>query len=507
MNRLRGEDGIALTVAIMSLALMIMLGGVALRQAVSALRHTTTETNVKRALQAADAGIEDATFAVARADIGNTLDIDLLNPTSVINQNCVISGSVAGLDLQTLDPLTPPSPSGRRWCPETSAQTTSDGGTYTYRISELVRAGAGACGAGSALNLDREVVAVGRSNGQVRRVKARLNASLALLSGAAVQASGTGNSPAALTLSGSATILGNAESNGSIRGTGLTVVSGNAVPGPGGNVNGVLAGGSSATSACQLFTIPEVQPPTSVSNPATSIDTAGCYGLTFLPVLCTLFPGSASYTDTSASPRTLTVTGTGRARLTTGGTYRFCRIVMNGGTLVVPSGAANTQIFLDDPDQCRNSSGTIVPGAGTISVSGGARIVNCHLPTRPESLQIYAVGNPTIPTTQTLAPDALSVTGLTNLCGTAASGLGVPMTLIAPHSTIQLQSSANIAGQVAGEVVTMSSLARVSPVNALVNISRLGSNPVLPLYKASQYRECTGRTFAQLPATDPAQGC
>lgn len=494
-GRLREEDGIALTVAIMSLALMIMLGGVALRQAVFALKHTSDETHVKRALQAGDAGIEDATFAVARADIGNTLDVDVLNPTSVINQNCVVSGSVAGLDLQTLNPATPPSPSGTRWCPETSARTTSDGATYTYRVSELVRAGAGACGTGNALNLDREVVAVGVADGKVRRVKAHLNASLALLSGAAVQASGTGTSPASLTLSGSSTILGNAESNGSITGAGINAISGNATPGQSGSVSGVVAAGST-TKACQNFAIPEVQPPPAFDN---SQYTPSCVGLTFLAVSCALFPGTA----TISANRTLTISGSGRATLVNGGIYKLCAIVMSGnGVLQVPAGSANTQIFLDDPANCVG-----VPGAGTISLSGSARIVNCHLPTKPESLQIYAMGNASTATVQTIAPSALSVAALTNACGAAFSGLGVPMTLIAPHSTIQLQASADISGQVAGEVINMSSAAKVTPVNALVNISRLGSNPILPLYKASKYRECTGKTFAEVPAADPAQGC
>jgi type II secretory pathway pseudopilin PulG len=500
--RLRGEEGIALTVAIMSLALMLMLGSVALKQAVAALHHTTEETNIKRALQAADAAIDDATYAVARADIGNTLDVDVLNPTSVVNQNCVLTpGTVGGIDLATLDPLTQADPSGNKWCPETTPQTTSDNATYSYRISQLVKTGAGSCGSGSAVNLDRDVVGVGRAGGQVRRVKAHLNASLALLSSAAVQAAGTGSGASSpFTMSGTATILGNAESNGAITASGVNVVSGNATPGEGYSVSGVVPGGSSS-AACQKFTIPEVDVPTTGT---TTSFTKSCVSTLLVSLASCAIPlnlGDAVYT---AATRTLTITGTGRATLVNGGSYKFCSIVVKGnGILQIPAGSANTRIFLEDPSDCPAG----MAGAGTISVTESARIVNCHLPTQPESLQIYAVGNASTATTQTIAASALSVTALTNVCGAAASGLGVPLTLIAPHSTLALGASTNIAGQVAAEKVQMTNAAKVTPVNALINISRLGSNPVLPLYKATNYVECTGRSFADLPAAAPSQGC
>jgi hypothetical protein len=53
----------------------------------------------------------------------------------------------------------------------------------------------------------------------------------------------------------------------------------------------------------------------------------------------------------------------------------------------------------------------------------------------------------------------------------------------------------------------MSGAAAVEPVSALINVGRLGANPVVPLYRPTGYVECTGRTFAELPPNDPAQGC
>jgi hypothetical protein len=79
--------------------------------------------------------------------------------------------------------------------------------------------------------------------------------------------------------------------------------------------------------------------------------------------------------------------------------------------------------------------------------------------------------------------------------------------VVAPKSSVDIGGSTAISGQVAAQTVHMSGLSSVNPINALANLNRLGSNPVLPLYKATDYVECTGRTFTSLPANDPSQGC
>ena len=164
-----------------------------------------------------------------------------------------------------------------------------------------------------------------------------------------------------------------------------------------------------------------------------------------------------------------------------------------------------TRIFIDDPANC-----TGVTGAGTISVSEQGRIVNCHLQTAPETLQLYAVGNDD----DADHPDASSVHALLTtalrgtLCGLSLGTiLGEPMTIIAPHSVVALGGGTAISGQVAAQQVTMAGTSSVNPINALINLDRLGGKPVLPLYEATDYVECTGLDFSDLPAASPAQGC
>jgi hypothetical protein len=379
-----------------------------------------------------------------------------------------------------------------------------DGGaTYSFRVSQLVRVGAGACGAQGVVDIDRYVVGVGRAGNSTRRVRARLRAVISLLSGSAVQSA---SATAPMTMSGLAKVLGGVETNASLTGAVTNSVTGKATVGTSGTVSGGLIPAGGTSTACQRFVIPEVdQGNVRTVNDNASFTETCADTLTMLPVLCKigLLPktGSATY---DAATRTLTVTGNAVATLT-GHNYSLCSIVVKGnGILELPAANTGARLFLDDPANCSG-----VSGAGTISVTESGRIVNCHAQTSPETLQIYAVGSGTTPTIQTFAGAGLLSTALRGtLCGGALSPiLGEPMTIIAPHSEVDLMGSTGLSGQVAADVVKMAGSASVNAINALVNLSRLGATPLLPVYRASDYVDCTGHTFDDLPAASPAQGC
>jgi hypothetical protein len=494
------------------LGLLVMLGGVAVQEAISALGATRDNELRKRALQTADAGIDAAVYSLNRADLTGGVNIDPLNPGSVVTQNCLIgTGTTGQLDVVPLPPGTLPDGDGRRWCPESASETTPEGATWTFRVSELARVGAEDCAGTGVLSLDREIVAVAKADDTVRRIRARLRASVALLSGAAVQ---SGSSTAAMQMSGSARVLGNIASNFDITGLATNVVSGSATPGPGRAVTGTgFNPVGSKTAACSKFVLPDVDPGDSKTTNHNTSMTKDCVTALILttpckPLLVTLggvdSPASTAFANSSAAKPVLRVWGTGRAVLT-GSTYSFCSIRLEGqGTLVVKSTTPITRIFLRDPADCAG-----VPNAGQIVVDGTARIVNCHNSTQPETLQLYALGSKTAATTQTLSGAGLlaSSTAVLNACGASLSLIGWPMVVYAPHSRVEIGGSTVIAGQVAGDTVTMSGTAAVQPVNALVNLNQLGGQPVLPLYQPVDYVECVGKTFQDLPAQNPAQGC
>jgi hypothetical protein len=507
LRRLRTEDGISLTVAVCSLALMLTLGGVAMSQTVNALSHAGRQGNVKRALQAADSALEAAIFRVERADLVNAVNIDPLNTSTVASQNCVVSSaSVAGgVDLAPLDPATPPDPDGRKWCPPTDWESAGDGGRFSYRLSHVVRVGTGPCSQANRLSLDREIVAVGSAGPVTRRVKARMRAAVSLFSGAAVQ-SGSATQP--LTMADRARVVGNVQANNGVTGYGTNVIGGSATAGPGFAVTGVTPVGTSGSS-CQPLVLPQVDQGTARTANDNGAMVAGCMEpVTGAGVPCKPLLVTTGGVDPIDSRRILHVWGNGRAVLT-GSTYSFCSIRLEQqAVLEIAPASATTRIFLDDPDNCRDSGGALLPGAGQITVDGQGRIVNCHLVAQPESLQLYAVGNASIPTTQTLlGAGVLSGVARTAACGASLPVTGEPLVLYAPNSTVELGGTTVLAGQVAGGVVHLSGDAAVQAVSALINLGQLGGNPVLPLYKPTDYVECTGLGFAALPANDPAQGC
>ena len=510
--RIGDQRGSSLTVAILSLALMMTLGGLGLQAAISALRQSSKQTDVKRALQAADAAVEAATYAVARLDLGGTLKVDPLNPNTLLTQNCVATVDTGGeFDLVPLPTGTGTDPQGNRWCPATSPEAmpggdaeSSDGATFSYRVSQLARVNLGSCVGGTGISLQRYVVGVGRSGDEVRRVWARLAAPIAVLSGAAVQSS---SSTVALQLSGAARIVGGAQANANITGSPSQTIVGNAVPGPGMSVNtpGPSVTGSRGP-ACAPFTIPEVEQGNAPVANQNAMYTTDCVSsLLGVQITCT----GADKVAYDPATRTLTLSGNARATLT-GSTYSYCSIVLEGhGMLRIPSTSPNVRIFLDDPANCKDASGKYLPGAGTIRMSQASRIVNCHLDTQPQSLQLYAVGNPDVATTQILSSGGpLSGTLRTTLCGVSLPALlGEPMVVLAPHSRVELGGTVAISGTVAAKEVRMAGNSSVTSANSLVSLDELGTRPVLPVYRAADYRECTGRDFAQLPATAPAQGC
>lgn len=503
--RLAAQDGISIVPAILTLSLLILLGGIAVQQAVIALEQTDRNERTKRALQAADAGVEAAVFALNRADLPAALHVDPLDPQATPAQLCVAgTGTVGELDLQELPSTTPSDPDGRRWCPAHGPETGPDGTVWSYRASAPVRVGSGACGGdGGPLSLERVVVGVGQSRGRTRRVRVRLRAALSLFSGAAVQGDdGVG-------MSGLAKVLGAVASNGNITGEATNVISGNATPGPGRTVSGGVVPLGASTPACHPFVLPEVRPPDghATANDNVAGMSLGCVDhLNSLQVKSCDSPllgttGGATY---DPAQRTLKIWGDGIARLT-GAVYSFCRIEVTGqGILHAHKDTAVVRIFLDDPAGCEG-----VTGAGQIVMDGSSRIVNCHASTAPETLQLYALGAADgSNTTQSLRlyPPLDSASNL-NVCGLSETVTGTPMVVYAPRSLVDIGNQTAIAGQVVGNRVAVGDQASVQPVNALVNLNGLGANPTIPLYTPVDYSECPGATFAELPPEAPAQGC
>jgi hypothetical protein len=495
----RDTRGSAIVTVVFAIFLAVMLGTVAVSTTVATLKTTQKNERIKRAQQGAESAIEAAIFGLNRLDLIGALNINPLNVSAITQQTCLVSLGNGALDLVNLGV-------GQTWCP-TQTETTGGGTTYSYRISQLTRVATGACGPTGALTLDRKIVAIGVNGDVTRRISATLRAPVSLLSGAAVQSAST---TTAMTMAGTARVTGNVHANAAITGLGgAPVITGTATAGFGQNVTGMVPLLGSGVG-CQYFNLPGVDQGTArtANDNGTQTSpgwTVKCADNNLVDLNCKpLLLPSTGGADWDASARTLRVWGNAKVTLT-GSTYSFCRLRVEGeAILVVPSTTPAARIFLDDPAACPG-----VTGPGQITVDSQARIMNCHASTQPGSLQLYAIGSATTATTHTFASSALLSNGaISNVCGGGLNGLvGTTATIYAPRSRIDLSGTTTIWGTVAANVVNMSGASSVNSVSSVVNLNELGTRPVLPLYRPTSYVSCSAAGFADLPNTDPSQGC
>ena len=171
-----------------ALAVLLLVGGlatVAAKAAATAQHQTLRDTYVKRALQAATAGIQAATYQV-----------NLLQPTAL---QCVLRDTTGTLSLTTVG--------ADGWCaPQT--EVLEDGATYTVRVSRGVTVHSN----GQVLS-QRRVISTGNVNGFKRRVLVTTSASTGEPLFAANYAA-ISHDP--ISIGNSAAIIGGLGSNGNI---------------------------------------------------------------------------------------------------------------------------------------------------------------------------------------------------------------------------------------------------------------------------------------------------
>ncbi len=312
-RRLRQEDGLALPVAVIILGLVLTLGGVAVYQAASASDGTIRDTEVKRAVQAADAGLE---VALGRMAI-------------------------------TWEPPCTLSEPG--WCPPVE-EALGDGESYSYTIYD---------------DLDPEtphrVVSTGLAAEQTRRVTLEVHPPTPDLPAFGQYAVRSLND---LTLNsnteiGSPEIAGHAASNGNITLDSNSMICGNATPGPGHQVvlrsNADICEGYSTAPATEPFTLPLPPLPTQFDN-ARICATGGDP--------CT--PSA----DVSWDSTTRRLSLNSNSVVTLGGSvYGLCQLRLDSNSQLRVATGATVQIYFLPASQC----GSVTE---SIRLDSNSRIVN-----------------------------------------------------------------------------------------------------------------------------------
>jgi hypothetical protein len=398
---LTSERGIALPVALILLMIIVVLASVVGIATVSALGQSSRDRGTKRAMAAADAGMNTAVYRLNK-----------LTPSALL---CVVVGAT-GL---TLEPV-----QSDGWC-RAQTEGLGDGSSYSYRMSAALTIHL----SGQAL-LSRKVVVTGTANGVSRRTVATVNS----LTGVSVFGGNAVTSLSDLSLPNSASIVGNAATSGNMSIDASGLLCGDATVGPGKTFTT-----TSPLQQCPGFThsnlaSPLILNPVNQGNAATVNDNGriGNQDPFVLQILSTWNPSTRVLKLQNSSILTLS-----------GNTYSFCYLEINNLAQLVIAPRLPTQpplrIYIDAPENCPG-----VSNAGRMRLLQQATLLNMNASSK--TLQIFVLGSPSTATSIDFFNNISLVNGM----------------VYAPRSTLDLRNSTSIIGAVAAQTVAFDNSARVT---------------------------------------------
>jgi hypothetical protein len=424
---LRRQDGIALPVAVISMMLVLGLAGVVLTQSIATGDSADREQRSKRALQAADAGLDVATF---RADKVATTT----NP-------CPIIGGTGFASYLTI--------AGEQWCPEVQ-EDLGDGKSYSYWVSA------------PAANGDRTVVASGTAEGVTRRVAVVIQKlDQPIVDGYGVSSDSDINMKSSSEIGefDSPRTRTDVRANGDINMEGSSKVCGNATPGPGQSVN--QSGGS--TQLCPGYsTAPAPAPITFPEVDDTAASLVNDNARICKPALDPCSPlGDVSPNVWDNANRNLSIGGSATLTLR-GSVYYLCSLTMNSSSRLILDPPTTTKPVLIYIGDC------VTQPSKVIFINSSAKVESAPGKTVP--VQFLVKGSDTESTSVEWHSSSTAV---------------APTLIYAPKSSVLLDSSSKINGAVVGKDVTLESSAQV------IYDARIDINPFdSAVQKTATYREC-----------------
>lgn len=446
------EDGVALPVALAVLALVSMLSGAVLAEAVSSSYSSTEDRDSKRAFSAAEAGLQAASYRLS------TLTPD--------ESQCFTNTATARVADE---------------CPAYE-QDLGNGTRFRYHVTPALVPGEACAGSrlastGTQRLVQRCVTAEGEVNGVRRRVQARVaalrDAPLFPLAGiigkeeVLVENSGSLAGPVSVGSNGQITLGNSSEIVGSLE---IPM----SAPQP-------IIGNSSVSGGVIRRADPWVLPRAEFGNTATQNDN-GRIANGLLPRPVEPYDRSGSAPTYDASTRELTL-GNNAWVVLGGGTYNFCSLTMTNANELRVAAGARARIFVDSPQRpgsgCRPK--TANPAAGSLTVENSARVFPDS--NNPIDLQIYVYGS----------DDTNNLVDFKN-------AIDVVGTIHAPYSTVDFKNSANIRGAVAANRVWIKNSVDFQSDAGATGIG----GDVVARHMQTAWRECTARRTV---SADPESGC
>jgi type II secretory pathway pseudopilin PulG len=430
------ESGVALPVALAVIMVVSALASVAARAAIVSNNQTDRDLNVKRATQAAYAGLQALRY-----------QINLLQPPST---HCVLKDVSTGA-------LSVAATQADGWC-DPQTEDLGDTVSYSARISSGTNVTVNA-----QLLSARRIVSTGSAGGVRRRVAQSVNAA----TGAPVFPPGYAiTSLNSVDFGNSVRVVGGLASNGHVTLRNSAEICGPATPGPGkaltlNNSAGVCDGFSTAP-AQQDF---QLQPVDLEGSTATNDDariSAAVSGTGSPADTCT----SCDKIEWNAATRVLKLHNNSTMTLS-GNVYSFCQLELhNSAQLIVAPRDPNAplKVYIDTPESC----GT---GLGSAVFRNNSGIVNLN--TDPTTLQLRVAGSATA---------ASSVSFENSFDSTMI------MAVYAPNSTVTMQNNLSLVGALAGKQVRMQNNSQLTYHERIADIAT-GSS--IRVYQSESYVECS----------------
>jgi type II secretory pathway pseudopilin PulG len=475
MRLLREQTGIALPAALGVLVIVGVLSSAVFAVSLRLSDTSTASRDAKRALAAADAGLEAAMFRMN--EIGFQ-DEEMCFTTEGISP---ASGT---------DPETGGAP-GAGECAGV-VDDLGNGSNYTYYVTPGLQDGDTCAGLevnhtdpnGEVTVTQRCVTAIGEVNGERRRIQARVASYI----GTQLFPVGGILAINGITVKNTAIVSGVLGSNGQIDlgnnsyvGGGIELGTSSSPPpklGSGSTLGGPVTYRSEADGAFVLA-------PVDMGNTATVNDNGR--------ITSGQDSGSnVTYTDTAASPRDLSIANNGSLTLG-GGTYNFCKVTLGNNAYITIAAGAKIRFFLDSPD--RSGSGCIpsgmtaaqarAAGYGGMFLGQGSNFNN---PGHAINFQIYMYGY----------TDGTHKVEFNNTSAMNAA-------IYAPASELVWVNTAGISGGVAASKVEFKNSATFSWAGASAgfSLSDLRTDTVSVYYRMA-WAECRQRRTA---SSDPESGC
>jgi hypothetical protein len=502
-------------VVMLLLVIGIAIGGAALTETLASRSQASRDVRVKRALQAADAGLATELYRANQLNL-STLNLSggpinwsqVLHDLLVCPVPVVVSGQIGPLAFVQASASTGnPCPSNSGSGVTNPGPTHEPVGNHSYFDARFVPA---ASAVGDFRQLAPKIVALGvDDNGNAadsnRYVVRRVEAVLAPIDPFhALEANHdlTVNVPTATTFNGTA----RAGHNLTLVGTGLLGL------GTLTGLNLTLSGGLLAPTALDYgctFT------PNSVIRVTlgnfTQVPSGGnCSSPFFSRPTISISPSKANCSSScpasgySGGNQDEIYITNGSSVTFAPGDYVLCSFQTNGPVNVNPTATAPVRIFIDSPssNRCKDFKNHTSPPAGFKAAPGNfiatQGIGNLLAATHPSQAQVYVVGNGTNDgTTVTSTESGLS--------------LGQAFFLYAPTSSVNLSSAAllGLGGTLAGAYVGYDLTVSATVITQDLGLLNYPLSASLGVFHVQQYIDCSTMSVSQFDSAsnDPTSGC